>query len=105
MADVKYEIVKRVAVIGDKGGGWIREINLVRWNDGGPKVDIRDWNKEFKTMRKGITLNRQEFLTLVKSLRKIDAQDVSDSFGRYEHETGGEAEADYADTPALAANE
>ncbi len=78
MADVKFEVVEHVAVISDKGSGWTREINLVKWNDGGIKVDIRDWKNNRESMRKGITLNRQEFLTLVKNLKKIDASVISE---------------------------
>ncbi len=79
MADIKHEIVQHIAVISDKGNGWLREVNLVKWNDMGVKVDIRDWNSSRKSMRKGITLNKQEFLTLVKSFRKINAADLSDA--------------------------
>ncbi|MBP5311620.1 MAG: hypothetical protein J6112_02165 [Clostridia bacterium] len=80
MADVKFEIVRHIAVISDKGSGWTREINLVKWNDGGTKVDIRDWNGSRESMRKGITLNRQEFLVLVKSLKKIDAKELAEAY-------------------------
>lgn len=79
MADVKYEIVEHIAVISDKGSGWTREVNLVKWNDGGIKVDIRDWKDNKSSMRKGITLNRQEFLSLVKSFKKIDAKTISEN--------------------------
>ncbi|MBQ7444570.1 MAG: hypothetical protein IJS71_01335 [Clostridia bacterium] len=94
MSDVKFEIVRRIAVISDKGSGWTREINLVRWNDGGLKVDIRDWNSGRQSMRKGLTFNRPEFLSIVKAFKKINADDLYDPFMSLKEATVEASEAD-----------
>ena len=43
MADFKYEITQELGVISESKSGWTRELNLVSWNGGAPKFDIRDW--------------------------------------------------------------
>lgn len=78
MADVKFEIVKHVCVLSDRGNGWTREVNLVRWNDSGPKLDMRDWSPDRSSMRKGLTLTRSEFLVLVKALKSVKADEITD---------------------------
>ena len=44
MAEIKYEIVERIAVLGERPRGWERQLNLISWNEGEPKYDIRDWS-------------------------------------------------------------
>ena len=46
MAEIKYEIVERIAVLGERPRGWERQLNLISWNDGDPKYDIRDWSPD-----------------------------------------------------------
>lgn len=43
MAEFKYEIVEELGVISENASGWTRELNLISWNGGNPKYDIRDW--------------------------------------------------------------
>ena len=44
MAEIKFEIVKRIGVLSEGNNGWKKELNLVSWNDRAPKYDIRDWD-------------------------------------------------------------
>ena len=37
MAEIKYEVVQRVAVLSQRPRGWERQLNLISWNDGEPK--------------------------------------------------------------------
>ena len=53
MAEIKYEIVERIAVLGERPRGWERQLNLISWNDGDPKYDIRDWSPDGTRMGKG----------------------------------------------------
>ena len=46
MAEIKYEVVERIAVLSQRPRGWERQLNLISWNDGEPKYDIRDWSPE-----------------------------------------------------------
>ena len=64
MKDVKCEIVEEIGVLSENEKGWKKELNLVSWNDGEPKYDIRTWSPEHEKMGKGITLTKDEILKL-----------------------------------------
>ncbi len=70
MANIKYEIVEKIAVLSEKGD-WTKELNKVSWNDRPAKFDIRDWNHEEERMGKGTTLTDEEALVLKEALDKI----------------------------------
>lgn len=72
MAEIKFEIVKHIGVIGESAKGWKKEINLVSWNDRKPKVDIRDWDENHEKMGKGITLSADELKALKDILEQLD---------------------------------
>lgn len=46
MADIKYDILKELGVLSENAKGWRKEVNLISWNGGIPKYDIRDWAPE-----------------------------------------------------------
>ena len=71
MADIKYEIKEEIAVLSESAKGWKKELNLISWNDGEPKYDIRDWAPEHEKMGKGITLTKEEALKLAEALGKL----------------------------------
>lgn len=60
MAEFKYEIVEKIGVLSESSSGWTKELNLVSWNGGKPKFDIRDWAPEHEKMGKGVTLSEDE---------------------------------------------
>ena len=64
MADIKYELVKKIGVLSKAGSGWTKELNLISWNDREPKYDLRDWSADGSKMGKGVTLSREELLAL-----------------------------------------
>ena len=43
MAEFKYEITERIAVLSTNASGWERQLNMISWNGKDPKYDIRDW--------------------------------------------------------------
>lgn len=53
MADIKFEIIKKLGVLSESSKGWNKEVNMVSWNDREPKLDIREWDSEHKMMGKG----------------------------------------------------
>lgn len=68
MAEIKFEIKKHLGVLSNKGpDAWNTELNVVSWNEGAPKFDIRSWDPEHEKCGKGITLSGDE----MKELRKI----------------------------------
>ena len=58
--EFSYEIVKQVAVLSKSPKGWTKEVNVISWNGGTPKYDIRDWAPDHEKMGKGITLTEEE---------------------------------------------
>jgi hypothetical protein len=71
MSEIKYEILEEIAVLSENAKGWRKELNLVSWNDGAPKYDIRDWAPEHEKMGKGTTLTKEEVLKLKEVLEGI----------------------------------
>lgn len=72
MADVKYDIIKEIGVLSENSKGWTKELNLISWNDGAPKYDIRDWAPEHEKMGKGTTLTQEELMKLKEILENIN---------------------------------
>jgi hypothetical protein len=71
MAEIKYEIVKKIGVLSTSASGWTKELNLVSWNDREPKYDLRDWSADRERRGKGITLSADELLALKELLNGI----------------------------------
>lgn len=71
MPDIKFEIKEELGVLSESAKGWTKELNLISWNDGAPKYDLRDWAPNHEKMGKGITLNGDEVQELYKLLAKI----------------------------------
>lgn len=60
MSDIKYEIIEKCGILSESTKGWTKELNLISWNGGTPKYDIRDWSPDHEKMGKGITLTDEE---------------------------------------------
>ena len=69
MADFKYDIVEEIGVLSESAKGWTKELNIISWNGGEPKYDIRDWAPEHEKMGKGVTLTGDEALKLLELLK------------------------------------
>ncbi len=72
MADIKYEIKENLGTISESSKGWVKELNLISWNEKEAKYDIRDWDLEHKKMGKGVTLTVEELKKLRAILNEID---------------------------------
>ena len=68
--DVTFEIMEEIGIISTQDTGWTREINLVRWNGGAAKYDIRDWDPYHQRMSKGITLTEDEMRRMLNAMRR-----------------------------------
>lgn len=69
MANIKYEITEKIAVLSERGD-WTKELNKVSWNERPAKFDLRDWNHEEERMGKGVTLTDDEAEALLEALQK-----------------------------------
>lgn len=68
MAEIKYDIVEEIGILSENAKGWTKEINLISWNGGEPKYDIRDWAPEHEKMGKGTTMTKAEMEKLKELL-------------------------------------
>ncbi len=68
--DVTFEIMEEIGIISTLDTGWTKEINLVRWNGGVAKYDIRDWDPQHMRMSKGITLKEEEMRRILDLMRR-----------------------------------
>jgi len=99
--EVYFDLMENIGVLTNKENGWTKEVNIVAWNGGRPKVDIRDWDPDHQRMTRGITLFEEEAEKLAKALnRRYGLTDSSQSktFIRVDHSD----RADSADRGALA---
>ena len=71
MADIRYEIIKHIGSLSESSRGWTKELNIISWNGGVPKLDIRDWAPEHEKMGKGITLTEEEAEKLARLLQAL----------------------------------
>ena len=70
MEEVKYEIVESFGVLSTSPSGWTKELNLISWNGGEPKYDVRQWAPDHSKMGKGVSLSREEAEELKNLLSK-----------------------------------
>lgn len=70
MSDFKYEIVKDIKVLSENKG-YTKEVNLIKYGDKEPLLDIRKWDRNNDTMQKGITLNQEEAELLKEALNNF----------------------------------
>lgn len=60
LAEFSFEILENIGVLSESAKGWTKELNLISWNGGSPKYDIREWAPGHEKMGKGVTLTVEE---------------------------------------------
>lgn len=64
--EIEFKITEHILDLSDANDkGWKKEFNMVSWNGGEPKYDIRQWNEDHSRMGKGITLSYDELALMV----------------------------------------
>ncbi|WP_286962002.1 MULTISPECIES: YdbC family protein [unclassified Lactococcus] len=66
--NIDFEIVEHIGIItpASRFHPWNKEINVVSWNGGEAKIDIREWDSNHTRMKKGLTLKKEEFFNLLE---------------------------------------
>ena len=72
MAEFKYEITERIAILSQSANGWERQLNMISWNGRESKYDIRDWAPDGSKMGKGISLSHDEISILKNILDELE---------------------------------
>lgn len=68
--NIGYEIQRHIGVVRERSeAGWRKELNIVVWNEGNAKYDIRDWDTTHTRMSRGITLTRDDAENLYQILK------------------------------------
>lgn len=65
---ITMNVVKKLAVLREVKG-YSKELRIVSWNQGEPKLDIREWKPDGKC-GSGITLSDEEGQLLLEALEK-----------------------------------
>lgn len=63
----KYNIRERIGILSGDEDAYSKQVNLISWNGGTAKIDIRGWNPEGKP-QKGIVLTEEEARNLQEVL-------------------------------------
>lgn len=58
--NVTFEIKKALEILSTSNSGWTKELNIISWNGGKPKYDIREWSPDHTKMGKGVTLTGEQ---------------------------------------------
>ncbi len=72
MAEFKYEVTERIAILSTGSNGWELQLNMVSWNDREPKYDIRNWSPDGSKMGKGVSLSHDEIAILKGILNDLE---------------------------------
>lgn len=69
--DFTFSITEHIGVISQSKGGWQVELNLVSWGGREAKYDIRSWSPDHQKMGKGVTMTKEELLSLKDILNTV----------------------------------
>jgi len=78
--EIDFKVIENLGVLETYQTGWTKEVNIIAWNGGPPKIDIRDWDPDHERMSRGITLHPNEARNLVEALNERFAEDESWNF-------------------------
>lgn len=67
------EIIQHIGVIGDYKNK-TKEFNIVKWADGKPRFDIRNFEKDGHKSKRGITLSAAELQKLKELIDSVLAE-------------------------------
>lgn len=78
MMDFKFELVKALGVLSEGSKGWKKELTIVSWNGRAPKFDIREWDEDHESMRKGVSFTKDELVQLKEILNQVDFDEITE---------------------------
>lgn len=67
MAAFTYEVTERIGCLSEESKSWRKQLNMVRWGEHDPKLDIREWMNDDK-FGKGLTFTPDELAKTVEIL-------------------------------------
>lgn len=85
-----YVIMDHICLLTVRANSWTKEVNIVAWNGGEPKYDIREWSPDHSRMSRGITLTAEEMEQILQEMHDLDAcAFMETAVADYNEERGG----------------
>lgn len=66
--NVEIVIYEHIGVLEKRDNGWSLECNVVSWNGGTPKIDIREWSGDHQRMSRGLAITEVQAEKLARAL-------------------------------------
>ena len=76
MAFINFEIFKVIGTLSEDKDGWKKQLTCTSWGKYNPKFDLRAWDSEYTSMKKGITLSLEELIALRDILNESDLETI-----------------------------
>lgn len=73
--EITFQIVEHIGVLSETKG-WKKELNIVSWNNGPARFEIREWDDFHDYMRKGLAFTKGELKELRDILNDMDFNKV-----------------------------
>lgn len=73
--EVKFQIIEHIGILSETKG-WKKELNIVSWNNGPARFEIREWDDFHDYMRKGLAFTKGELMELRNILNDMDFSKV-----------------------------
>ena len=70
--DFSFTIEKNIAEISEGKGGWKLELNMISWGGRPAKYDLRSWSPDHQKMGKGLTLTKEDLISLKEKLQSLE---------------------------------
>ncbi len=67
----KYEIYQHIGNLSRCNNGWVKELNLISWDNREPVYDLRIWNKDHTAYGAGLTITAGQMMTLKQILNEM----------------------------------
>ena len=68
--EIRMEIIRPLGTLCENGRGFTTEVNILRWNDNDPKMDIRQWTPDsHHPMKGGVSLTEFQAMKLYEILK------------------------------------
>ena len=69
--EISFQIMEHIGVLSETKG-WKKELNIVSWNNGPARFEIREWDDFHDYMRKGLAFTKGELKELRDILNDMD---------------------------------
>lgn len=79
---VVFRQLAHIGILDKYQTGWTKEVNIISWNNGPAKLDIREWDPSHERMTRGITLTAEQAARLAESIQARDAVGLLQDFAK-----------------------